>query len=82
MKIVFIEWLDATQVSTRKWEDADQLETEGCHLYSAGVLVKEDEKGYFLACDVDPLDLNRVRCVSFIPRAMVRKIKTFNAGPK
>jgi hypothetical protein len=60
-----------------QWERVAELESEGCHLHSAGILVKEDGKGYFIAGDVDPADRDRVRCVTFIPKGMVRKIKTF-----
>lgn len=76
-KIIYVEWYDATLVSALKWERASALQSEGCHVTTAGFLVKEDETGIFVAGDCDPSNPDRVRCVTFIPKAMIRRRRTF-----
>ena len=77
MKVIFIEWLDAALVSHVEWKNVDELEVKGCHMMSAGVLIREEPEGYFIAGDVDPEDANRARVISFIPRGMVKRKKVF-----
>lgn len=70
MKVVWVRWQDAAFVSDR-WKRADQVgEHTAFQLLSAGLLVKENREGVWLATDYAP-DNGTYRYTCFIPKRLI-----------
>lgn len=74
LKLVFVKWHDASLED----EVASKEDLSGpCVLSSAGILIKYDKRELVFAGDLDEED-GSYRCVTHIPRAMIRKVRFFD----
>lgn len=70
MKVVWVRWQDACFISSR-WKTVDQLgEHTAFQLVSAGLLVKENREGIWLATDYADHD-GRFRYTCFVPKRLI-----------
>lgn len=72
-RIVKVEWEDAWNSGSTQFGDKELIEEPPFILRSTGYLVQNDKRGISLAMERGPGNRPN-RYVTFIPRAMVRKV--------
>lgn len=75
--LVIVEWLDAA--SSIEDVEASSMHTIDKNMtYSAGWLIKRDQKGAYLTSDW--LESGEMRILHFIPNGMIRVVRTVRAA--